>query len=89
MSDRIESLVIEHLRAIRATQTDHSERLSQIESRISNLEVTIAGMRRDRAHMVGRSSRSTPDKISSPPLSTASSAGWISMTAEPSPFGNA
>jgi hypothetical protein len=89
MTDTMESLVLKHLRAIRATRTEHSERLSQIESRISNLEVTVAGMRRDLAHMVGRSSRSTPDKSGSPPLSTASSAGWISMRAKPSPFGNA
>lgn len=53
MTDDIESLVLEHLRAIRATQTDHGERFSRIESRLSNLEVTVAGMRRDLAHMYG------------------------------------
>ena len=53
MTDTMESLVLKHLRAIRATRTEHSERLSQIESQISNLEVTVAGMRRDLAHMVG------------------------------------
>jgi hypothetical protein len=53
MNDDIESLVLDHLRAIRATQTDHGERFSRVESRLSNLEVTVAGMRRDLAHMYG------------------------------------
>ena len=53
MTDNIENLVLEHLRAIRATQDTHSERFSRIESRVSNLEVTVAGMRRDLAHMYG------------------------------------
>jgi uncharacterized coiled-coil protein SlyX len=53
MTDNLESLVLEHLRAIRATQADHGERFSRIESRLSNLEVTVAGMRRDLAHMYG------------------------------------
>ena len=53
MTDTMESLVLEHLRAIRATRTEHSERLSQIESLISNLEVIVAGMRQELAHRVG------------------------------------
>jgi uncharacterized coiled-coil protein SlyX len=53
MTDNIESLVLENLRAIRATQDKHTERFTRIESRISNLELTVAGMRRDLAHMYG------------------------------------
>ena len=53
MTADIENLVLEHLRAIRATQADHGERFSRVESRLSNLEVTVAGMRRDLAHMYG------------------------------------
>ena len=53
MTDTMESLVLEHLRAIRATRTEHSERLSQIESLISNLEVIVAGMRQELARRVG------------------------------------
>lgn len=49
----IESLVLEHLRAIRSKQTDHDERFDRIESRLSSLELTVAGMRRDLAHMYG------------------------------------
>ena len=35
MTADIESLVLEHLRAIRATQADHGERLTQIEVQMS------------------------------------------------------
>ncbi|MCB1766192.1 MAG: hypothetical protein KDJ22_09035 [Candidatus Competibacteraceae bacterium] len=49
----IESLVLEHLRAIRSKQTDHDERFDRLESRLSSLELTVAGMRRDLAHMYG------------------------------------
>ena len=53
MTDNIESLVLENLRAIRATQDKHTEPFSRIDWRISNLELTVAGMRRDLAHMYG------------------------------------
>ena len=53
MTADIESLVLEHLRAIRAQQDEHGERLGRIESRLSSLETTVAGMRRDLAHMYG------------------------------------
>jgi len=49
----IESLVLEHLRAIRSKQTDHDERFDRLESQLSSLELTVAGMRRDLAHMYG------------------------------------
>ena len=52
-AEELASVTIEHLRAIRATQADHGERFGRIESRLSNLEVTVAGMRRDLAHMYG------------------------------------
>lgn len=35
MTAEIESLVLEHLRAIRTTQAEHSERLTQIEVQLS------------------------------------------------------
>jgi hypothetical protein len=53
MTDNIDSLVLENLRAIRATQDNHTERFARIESRMGNLELTVAGMRRDLAHMYG------------------------------------
>ncbi len=49
----IESPVLEHLRAIRSKQADHDERFDRLESRLSSLELTVAGMRRDLAHMYG------------------------------------
>jgi hypothetical protein len=51
MTDNIDSLVLEHLRAIRAGQDGLDERLGRVESRLTNLEVTTAGLRRDLAHM--------------------------------------
>ena len=53
MTNNVESLVLEHLRAIRATQEIHTERLARVESRLGNLETTVAAMRRDLAHMYG------------------------------------
>ncbi|RKT45222.1 hypothetical protein BDD21_2642 [Thiocapsa rosea] len=53
MTDTIEGLVLENLRAIRGTQDKHTERFARIESRMGNLELTVAGMRRDLAHMYG------------------------------------
>jgi polyhydroxyalkanoate synthesis regulator phasin len=35
MTAELESLVLEHLRAIRATQSEHSERLARIEVQMS------------------------------------------------------
>jgi hypothetical protein len=48
--NNIENLILEHLRAIRSKQTDHDERFDRLESRLSSLELTVAGMRRDLAH---------------------------------------
>ena len=53
MTADIESLVLEHLRAIRAKQDEHGERLGRIEARLSSVETVVAGMRRDLAHMYG------------------------------------
>ena len=60
MTAEIESLVLEHLRAIRAKQGEHDERFSRIESRITSLEITTAGMRRDLEHMCGLESAPMP-----------------------------
>ncbi len=53
MTENIDSLVLEHLRAIRAEQDKHTERFARVESRLTNLETTVAGLRRDLAHMYG------------------------------------
>ena len=51
--DELASVTLEHLRHIRAKQDQQDERLGRIESRLSSLETTVAGMRRDLAHMYG------------------------------------
>jgi hypothetical protein len=43
MSDA-ENLVLEHLRAIRATLSDHGERLGRIELRLSAIEHTLGSL---------------------------------------------
>ena len=53
MTDNIESLVLEQLRAIRAEQDKHSERFRRLEARMGNLETTVAALRRDLARMYG------------------------------------
>lgn len=55
MTADIESLVREHLRAIRADIGD----LRTVESRLGSFETVMAGMRRDLAHM-RRGGRSYP-----------------------------
>jgi hypothetical protein len=44
MTDNIDSLVLEHLRAIRGTLTDHGERLGRIELRLSAMEQTLGSL---------------------------------------------
>lgn len=46
----IESLVLEHLCTICSKLNDHDERFGRVELRLSSLELTVAGMRRDLAH---------------------------------------
>ncbi len=42
-----ENLVLEHLRAIRTTQDEHSKRFDRIEHRLLSLEQQVAGLRSD------------------------------------------
>jgi hypothetical protein len=44
MTADIESLVLEHLRAIRATQTDHGERLTSIELNLATLGQQVGAL---------------------------------------------
>lgn len=44
MTADIESLVLEHLRAIRAKQDQHSERLDRIDLRLSVIEQTVGSL---------------------------------------------
>lgn len=44
MTDNTENLVLEHLRAIRSTLNDHSERLNRIELRLATIEQTLGSL---------------------------------------------
>jgi len=44
MTDDVESLVLEHLRAIRSTLNDHGDRLGRIELRLSAMEQTLGSL---------------------------------------------
>lgn len=44
MTDNIENLVLEHLRAIRSTLSDHGERLNRIELRLAAIEQTLGSL---------------------------------------------
>ncbi|MDG4606776.1 MAG: hypothetical protein P9D89_12010 [Candidatus Contendobacter sp.] len=54
MTAEIESLVLEHLRAIRADIGDLRVRMTGIESRLGSLENVVAEIRRDLTHMERR-----------------------------------
>jgi archaellum component FlaC len=44
MADNIENLILEHLRAIRGTLSEHSERLNRIELRLATMEQTLGSL---------------------------------------------
>ena len=44
MTENIESLILEHLRAIRGVQYEHSERLNRIDLRLSIMEQTLGSL---------------------------------------------
>ena len=44
MTEKVENRFLEHLRAIRGKQDDHSERLDRIEVRLSSLEQTLGSL---------------------------------------------
>jgi hypothetical protein len=44
MTENIESLILEHLRAIRGVQNEHTERLNRIELRSSIMEQTLGSL---------------------------------------------
>ena len=44
MTENIENLILEHLRAIRSTLDDHGDRLNRIELRLSTIEQTVGSL---------------------------------------------
>lgn len=59
MTDNIDSLVLEHLRAIRTTQAEHGERLNRVELRLSAIEQTLGSL-----YALSGSDRETITRIS-------------------------
>ncbi len=50
MSEKVENLILEHLRGMRGSQDRVEQELREIKNRITNLESGVAGIRRDSAH---------------------------------------
>jgi len=44
MSDKVDNLILEHLRSIRGTLSDHGERRGRIELRLSAMEQTLGSL---------------------------------------------
>jgi septal ring factor EnvC (AmiA/AmiB activator) len=53
MTDNIENIILEHLRAIRADIGGIKEDVREIKQRITSLEAAVAGLRRDNANLYG------------------------------------
>lgn len=50
MTDNVENLVLEHLRALRADMARMERKQDETITRLGRLEVAVAGVRRDIAH---------------------------------------
>jgi hypothetical protein len=57
MTENAENLVLEHLRAIRATQDYHSQKLQDIKLRLSSIERSQARSHADYAELYGDHAR--------------------------------
>ena len=53
MTDNIENLILEHLRAIRADVAETKADVREVKHRLTSLEGAVAGLRRDEAHLYG------------------------------------
>jgi predicted nuclease with TOPRIM domain len=47
MNENVENLVLEHLRAIRATLANHSQQFEMVQLRLGSLEYQMSGLRND------------------------------------------
>ena len=50
LTDTVENLVLEHLKRFQASQDRTERKLDEVVGRIGQLEVSVAGLRRDVAH---------------------------------------
>ena len=53
MTDNVENLILEHLRAIRADISGIKDDVREIKQRLTSLEAAVAGLRRDNANLYG------------------------------------
>ncbi|MHB8850102.1 MAG: hypothetical protein ACYC45_03205 [Acidithiobacillus ferriphilus] len=51
MTDNTENLMLEHLKRFQAGQDRIEKKLDEVVSRLGNLEMSVAGIRRDLAHL--------------------------------------
>jgi chromosome segregation ATPase len=51
MTDNVENLILEHLRAIRADISGIKDDVREIKQRLTSLEAAVAGLRRDNANL--------------------------------------
>jgi chromosome segregation ATPase len=51
MTDNTENLMLEHLKRFQAGQERIEKKLDEVVSRLGNLEMSVAGIRRDLAHL--------------------------------------
>lgn len=57
MTDNTENLILEHLKRFQAGQDRIERELKEIKSRLSQLEIGVAGVRGDLAHITGDQAR--------------------------------
>ena len=53
MADNVENLIIEHLRAIRADISVIREDTREVKQRLTSLELSVSGLKRDNAQLYG------------------------------------
>ncbi len=53
MTDNVENLILEHLRAIRSDIGGIKDDVREIKQRLTSLEVAVAGLRRDNSNLYG------------------------------------
>ena len=51
MVDNVENLILEHLRAMRADISTIKDDMREVKQRLTSLEVSVASLRRDNAHL--------------------------------------
>ncbi len=53
MTENVENLILEHLRAIRTDLGGMKDDVREIKQRLTSLESAVAGLRRDNANLYG------------------------------------